>query len=114
VPDDLPDMQAAPLLIDAAEVGSRLPRRPRDSHKGTFGKTMVVAGSLNYTGAAYLAAAAAYRSGAGLVTVAAPQIIMPVLAGMLPEATWLLLPHEMLYRSDQRGGGQSCSAGCGG
>lgn len=95
VPDDLPDMQAAPLLIDAAEVGSRLPRRPRDSHKGTFGKTMVVAGSLNYTGAAYLAAAAAYRSGAGLVTVAAPQIIMPVLAGMLPEATWLLLPHEM-------------------
>jgi len=95
LPDDLPELQAAPLLIDAAEVGRRLPRRPRDSHKGTFGKTMVVAGSLNYTGAAYLAAAAAYRSGAGLVTVAAPQVIVPVLAGMLPEATWILLPHEM-------------------
>ncbi len=56
---------------------------------------MVVAGSLNYTGAAYLAAAAAYRVGAGLVTVGAPQIIVPVLAGMLPEATWILLPHDM-------------------
>jgi len=95
LPADLPELADAPLLIDAAEVGARLPPRPRSSHKGTFGKTMIVAGSLNYTGAAYLAAAAAYRSGSGLVTVAAPQIIMPVLAGMLPEATWILLPHDM-------------------
>jgi NAD(P)H-hydrate epimerase len=56
---------------------------------------MIVAGSLNYVGAAYLCGEAAYRSGAGLVTVAAPQIIVPVLAGMLPEATWVLLPHDM-------------------
>lgn len=95
MPADLPELEGAPLLIDAAEVGARLPQRPRDSHKGTFGKTMIVAGSLNYTGAAYLAASGAYRSGAGLVTVAAPQIIMPILAGMLPEATWILLPHDM-------------------
>lgn len=95
VPGDLPELASAPVLIDAAEVGARLPQRPRDSHKGTFGKTMIVAGSLNYTGAAYLAAAGAYRSGAGLVTVAAPQIIVPILAGMLPEATWVLLPHDL-------------------
>jgi len=95
VPGDLPELESAPVLIDAAEVGARLPQRPRDSHKGTFGKTMIVAGSLNYTGAAYLAAAGAYRSGAGLVTVAAPQIIVPILAGMLPEATWVLLPHDL-------------------
>ncbi len=96
LPERLDELEQVSLtLIDAGEVGARLPQRPRDSHKGTFGKAMVVAGSLTYTGAAYLAAAAAYRSGAGLVTVGAPQIIVPVLAGMLPEATWILLPHDL-------------------
>jgi hydroxyethylthiazole kinase-like uncharacterized protein yjeF len=96
LPDKLPELDGITLtLVDAAEVAARLPERPIDSHKGTFGKTMVVAGSLNYTGAAYLAGSGAYRVGAGLVTVAAPQIIVPILAGMLPEATWLLLPHTM-------------------
>jgi len=96
LPERLPELDGIPLmLVDAAEVAARLPARPRDSHKGTFGKAMIVAGSLNYTGAAYLSAAAAYRSGTGLVTVGAPQIIIPTLAGMLPEATWILLPHDM-------------------
>ncbi|MEB2288843.1 MAG: NAD(P)H-hydrate dehydratase [Anaerolineae bacterium] len=96
LPPRLPELgEIALTLVDAAAVRARLPQRPRDSHKGTFGKALVVAGSLNYTGAAYLAAAAAYRVGAGLVTVGAPQIIVPVLAGMLPEATWLLLPHDL-------------------
>jgi len=96
LPDNLPELNDIPLtLVDAAIVGQFLPERPIGGHKGTFGKAMVVAGSLNYTGAAYLAAHAAYRVGAGLVTVAAPQIIIPTLAGMLPEATWLLLPHDM-------------------
>ena len=96
LPDHLPELDDIPLtLVDAAIVGRLLPERPIGGHKGTFGKAMVVAGSLNYTGAAYLAAHAAYRVGAGLVTVAAPQIIIPTLAGMLPEATWLLLPHDM-------------------
>ncbi|NDJ75707.1 MAG: NAD(P)H-hydrate dehydratase [Chloroflexi bacterium] len=96
LPVPLPELDKIALtLVDAAESGARLPQRPLDSHKGTFGKAMVVAGSLNYTGAAYLAAAGAYRVGAGLVTGASPQIIVPMLAGMLPEATWLLLPHDM-------------------
>jgi NAD(P)H-hydrate epimerase len=72
-----------------------LPARPLDAHKGTFGKAMVVAGSVNYTGAAYLAAAAAGRVGAGLVTLALPAQIHPVLATKLTEATFLLLPHSM-------------------
>ncbi len=96
LPERLAEFDDIPItLVDAAEAGARLPERPQNSHKGTFGKAMVVAGSLNYTGAAYLAASAAYHVGAGLVTVGAPQIIVPVLAGMLPEATWILLPHDM-------------------
>jgi len=96
LPDRLPELDAVKLsLIDAADVRQMLPPRPLNSHKGTFGKAMIVAGSLNYTGAAYLAAAAAYRVGAGLVTVGAPQIIVSTLAGMLPEAVWLLLPHDL-------------------
>jgi len=96
LPARLPELDDIPFtLVDAAEVARRLPSRPIGSHKGTFGKALIVAGSLNYVGAAYLSGDAAYRSGAGLVTVAAPQIIVPVLAGMLPEATWLLLPHDM-------------------
>jgi hydroxyethylthiazole kinase-like uncharacterized protein yjeF len=69
-----------------------LPARPADAHKGTFGKVMIVAGSLNYTGAAYLSAAAATRAGAGLITLAIPAPLHAVLAGVLPEVTWLPLP----------------------
>ncbi len=76
-------------------VRSLLPNRPRSAHKGTFGRALVAAGSVNYTGAAYLAAAAAYRVGAGLVTLAVPPPVYGVLAGRLPEATWLMLPHEL-------------------
>ncbi|WP_119066846.1 NAD(P)H-hydrate dehydratase [Aggregatilinea lenta] len=90
---ELDEVQAA--LVDVAWVAACLPERGANSHKGTFGKLMVTAGSLNYIGAAYLVASAAYRIGTGLVTVAAPQILVPTLAGMIPEATWLLLPHDM-------------------
>ncbi len=78
-----------------ADIRALLPTLPPDAHKGTFGKVMIVAGSLNYTGAAAMAASAAYRAGAGLVTVGAPQPIVPILAAQVPEATWLLLPHDM-------------------
>lgn len=78
-----------------AEVAERLPARPLYAHKGTFGKAMIVAGSANYVGAAYLAAAAAGRIGAGLVTLAAPAALHPILAQKLTEATHLLLPHDM-------------------
>ena len=72
-----------------------LPERPLVSHKGTYGTVMVVAGSVNYTGAAYLASKAAYRIGAGLLQAAIPGPIYPVLAGQLPEAIWLVLPDDM-------------------
>jgi NAD(P)H-hydrate epimerase len=75
-------------------VRSRLPARPRDAHKDTFGRVLIVAGSLNYTGAAVLAGEGAYRAGAGLVTLGVPGLLHAALAGRLPEATFLLLPHD--------------------
>lgn len=83
------------FMADPSWVREILPRRPRDAHKGTFGTAMVVAGSVNYTGAAILAGKAAYRAGAGLVTLAIPRPLHESLAGQFPEATWLLLPHEL-------------------
>jgi ADP-dependent NAD(P)H-hydrate dehydratase / NAD(P)H-hydrate epimerase len=74
---------------------SLLPIRPTDAHKGTFGTALIAAGSINYTGAALLAGRAAYRIGAGLVTLAIPASLHASLAGHFPEATWVLLPHEM-------------------
>lgn len=90
---NLPGLKAILLeLAGAARVKAALPERRRDAHKYTFGKTLVVAGSKNFVGAAYLAGAAAYRVGAGLVTLAVPESIQPMLAAQLPEAVWLPLP----------------------
>jgi NAD(P)H-hydrate epimerase len=75
-------------------IAQSLPARPINAHKGTFGKAMIVAGSANYVGAAYLSAAAAGRVGAGLVTLAAPASLHPILAQKLTEATHLLLPDD--------------------
>jgi ADP-dependent NAD(P)H-hydrate dehydratase / NAD(P)H-hydrate epimerase len=69
-----------------------LPRRPRYSHKGSFGKALVVAGSSNYIGAAIMACEAAYRAGAGLVTLAGARSLHSIFAARLTETTWLSLP----------------------
>ena len=92
----LPELADVPVELATRQfVHAWLPRRPRDAHKGTFGRALVVAGSVNYTGAAYLAGAAAYRVGTGLVTLAVPEPLHPILAAQLPEATWLILPDEV-------------------
>ena len=94
--EDVPELAALSLnMADAIWVKSLLPERPRQSYKGTFGKALVVGGSVNYVGAPYLAGSAAYKVGAGWVTIGAPQPIIGTLASMLPEATWILLAHEM-------------------
>jgi hydroxyethylthiazole kinase-like uncharacterized protein yjeF len=62
-----------------------LPQRPRDGHKGTFGTVVVLAGSLGFTGAAYLAATAAARTGAGLVRLLVADSIYPILAAKCTE-----------------------------
>ena len=68
-----------------------MPLRPPASHKGTYGRVLVVAGSTGMTGAAALASEAALRAGAGLVTLATPKHLNPILEGLLPEVMTLPL-----------------------
>ena len=96
LPDDLASYNAVQTeAADKESIALLLPERQLNSHKGTFGTVLIAAGSVNYTGAALLAGEAAYRSGAGLVTMAVPAPVHAALAGRFPEATWVLLPHEM-------------------
>jgi hydroxyethylthiazole kinase-like uncharacterized protein yjeF len=81
-------------LMTEAWARSALPRRPPGANKGTFGRALVVAGSTNYIGAAYLACTGAMRVGAGLVTLATAASLQPVLAARLIEATYLPLPES--------------------
>lgn len=82
----------APLsLMTAAHMRTLLPNRPAASHKGSFGRALVVAGSSNYIGAAYLAATAATRIGSGLVTIALPAAIQTAVASKAAEPTYLPL-----------------------
>jgi NAD(P)H-hydrate epimerase len=98
--DDLPAWKNINRqVVDEDQVRTILPPRPLDAHKGTFGTVMVVAGSVSFTGAALLAGKAAYRSGAGWVTMAVVEPLHGALAGQFPEAPWLLLPHERGYIS---------------
>ena len=65
-----------------------------DAHKGTFGHVLVVAGSRNYVGAAYLASQAAVRAGAGLTTLATPESVYPIVAAKATEPIHLPLPED--------------------
>src|ERR1700686_5132218 len=76
--------EAADDLLPAPDA-VLIPERPRDAHKGTFGTAIVLAGGLGYTGAAYLAATATARTGAGLVRLLVGDTIYPILAAKCTE-----------------------------
>ena len=86
------DVQVSLMTSEWAR--NALPERPGDSHKGTFGRTMIVAGSRQFLGAAYLAAASAARVGAGLVTIAIPASLVSSVAPSAIEPTFLPLPES--------------------
>lgn len=72
----------------------RLPRRERDSHKGDYGKLLIVAGSEGYTGAPVFAAQGALRSGAGLVYLGVPRDVYPIVAARCSSAMPFPLPDD--------------------
>ena len=81
-------------LLTSDWVGSQLTPRRLDSHKGSYGHLLVVAGSRNFVGASCLAARAAHRAGAGLVTLATPRSVYPLVASQLTETIHLPLPED--------------------
>lgn len=72
-------------LVTAAMVRSLVPPRAPDTHKGTYGRVLVLAGSVGFTGAAVLTTLGALRTGAGLVTVGVPQSVYPIVAAQVTE-----------------------------
>lgn len=75
--------------LDKNSIRTLIPKRSIDANKGTFGKVLVIGGSKNYPGAAYFVCAAAYRVGAGLVTLATEDIVKIIVSKKLPEVTFL-------------------------
>ena len=86
--------------LDDDAMARLLPDRPPRGHKGTFGKLLVIAGSLDYAGAALLVCRAAGRSGAGLVTLAVPESLQPLFAAKVVEATTMALPEDDVEEVD--------------
>lgn len=80
------------MMLNENSVLSLLPERPEDAHKGNFGKLLLLCGSRGFTGAAYLSAMGALRSGAGLVFLGVPEGIYAIEAVKLNEAVVFPLP----------------------
>ena len=81
-------------LIGPDDLSSILKKRPRNIHKGDCGHLLIVAGSFGMAGAAALCARAALRSGAGLVSIACPRSIVPILQTLAPQAMCIPLAEE--------------------
>jgi NAD(P)H-hydrate epimerase len=86
--------------LDDDIVAALIPDRPVRGHKGSFGRLLVVAGSLDYAGAALLVCRAAGRTGVGLVTLAVPESLQPLFAAKVVEATTMALPEDDVEEVD--------------
>lgn len=91
---------ADPERLDDRVAAQLVPARPSRGHKGTFGKLLVLAGSLDYAGAALLVCRAASRAGAGLVTLAVPESLQPLFAAKVVEATTMPLVEDDVEEVD--------------
>ena len=91
---------AGAVLLDDESMAKLIPERAKRGHKGSFGKLLVIAGSLDYAGAALLVCRAAGRAGAGLVTLAVPESLQPLFAAKVVEATTMALPEDDVEEVD--------------
>ena len=95
IPEDLQNgVVCAAQTVERDFAKAALPPRKADGHKGTFGKLLIVGGSVGFTGAPYLTAAAAVRSGCGLVYLGVPQSIWAVEAAKCVSAMPFPLPDK--------------------
>ena len=86
---------AAPFAAEAVDPELvRLPRRPRDAHKGTFGRVLILGGSVGLTGAPILASEGALRCGAGLISLGLPEPVYPFAAVRCREVMPFPLPAQ--------------------
>jgi hydroxyethylthiazole kinase-like uncharacterized protein yjeF len=85
-PHLIEDIDLKGELITFNDAKRYLPRRPRLSHKGTFGRVAIIAGSRKYTGAPVLVVSGALRMGAGLVTIGVPEPFNTIVTSVMPEA----------------------------
>lgn len=91
-PEIVADLPVEVATIEMAQ--ALLPHRPKDGHKGIFGKILIAAGSDQYRGAPLLAARGAFRAGAGLVSLAVPTALRLAASISLPEATYVAIEEE--------------------
>ncbi|MBR3874115.1 MAG: NAD(P)H-hydrate dehydratase [Clostridia bacterium] len=93
----LPEMDDAEgfLVLERQDFSRLLPKRCRVSHKGNYGRVLLWAGSRGMAGAAAIAATAALRTGAGLVTVACPDAVVDIVQVLCPCATCIPLPENV-------------------
>lgn len=94
IPKNIADSGGKTFLLDK-DILKLLPERKANSHKGSFGRVLCLAGSEKYTGAAYLCATAAQKSGAGLVTCAVPECAYEILASKFTEVMTLALAKDI-------------------
>ena len=101
-----------PIVLNQKTALEMLPTRTAESHKGSYGKVLAVCGSSSYRGAAVLSVMGALRTGAGLVTLAAPECVVSAAACRVPEAIFLPDPSEnrLLEEVSQS---EVCLLGCG-
>ena len=91
---------AGRVALDDRSMAMLLPERDPRGHKGSFGKLLVIAGSIDYAGAGLLVCRGAGRAGAGLVTLAVPESLQPLFAAKVVEATTMALPEDDLEEVD--------------
>ena len=109
------------FLLEGADIAPLFPPRRRNTHKGSFGEAVILAGSLAYSGAPLLSASAALRCGCGYTRLAVPDVLFPPLVGRLPEAILTALPsrdgalcaEEEALRALCSAGGIAVGMGCG-
>ncbi|MGN0479548.1 MAG: NAD(P)H-hydrate dehydratase, partial [Hominenteromicrobium sp.] len=112
-------LQMLPCDTESVPLGSLcplFPKRDPESHKGTYGRLLMLCGSIGMAGACMMAARAALRSGVGLLNIAVPHALYPILAPAVPEAVFTLYdPDETLgpRLAEAIQKADACLVGCG-